>query len=130
MMKRINIFLILILMVSCAPKISYNNISARDWSIQKEKEELDASFSYFSGSVYQDIAIEKDDELKLIWNTNLEKGAIEFLLINTKGEKLWNSTKQIKTGTKEVNVPITEKGIYKIEVKGYDASGKFDLKWK
>ena len=117
-------------MVSCAPKISYNNISARDWSIQKEKEKFDASFSYFSGSVYQDIATENDEELKLIWNTNLEKGAIEFSLIDTKGEKLWNSTKQIKNGTKEVNVPITEKGIYKIEVKGYDASGKFDLKWK
>lgn len=129
-MKRISSIILLLMMMSCAPRISYHNINVKNFSIHKGNDFVEAKFIDFSGNTSQDIRLDSRQEIALSYTTDIGKGSIAFQLIDENNEVVWKSAKNSGKSYEKATIVIDKTGDYKVLIKGFDSTGKFKINWK
>ena len=116
--------MLVILLTACSSGGSYKIIMG---SLETADQEITGSYHNFSGHYFQQISLEKGDELTANLVSTTDKGRLKAELVDPEGNTLLQFTGESQAQHRKLKIP--EKGVYKFKVIGDNHQGSFTLSW-
>lgn len=85
----------------------------------------EASYFTFDGTERYSFRAKEGDEFKVVFEFEVEKGALTFQLISPDGEVVWTSPGHVESGSESVSSQALKTGRYRILVTGEETGGGY-----
>lgn len=122
MVKKVWVFVLVVLMVLTPVSCSGGSYSITIGKIDSSGNQLNGKYNSFSGYYFKEVKLTKGETMSVTFSATTEKGKITARVIDSNGKTI----KTLNTGD---TVSLNQPGKYKLQVEGKKHKGEFTLSW-
>ncbi|NPV09920.1 MAG: hypothetical protein HPY83_18405 [Anaerolineae bacterium] len=100
-----------------------------DWRGSSGPDYMAFRYMWFHGCEWRVVRIGRRGHLWLRYQADLRRGRLYLELADHEGLILWQCCLR-GSGSARIKIPILQPGVYQLRVRGENASGAFDLRWR